>query len=1204
MYQLNAILSFILIILSIFPFSINSTKNPNILLPSLSTLLNQKQVLIDTNGIHFYDSNLINKSTDKLISLNFSLIKPIREPITTQFAMEDGGYILILVNNKLYFFSNDGTFLSSIDISNYIKDNYDCKYEYSIIPYKKENNNLHYIISYIDISKKIIIEHFKFNIKTLINEKINKKNYDIKIKQNNKYPKEIIGEKCLFASSDDIIMACIYGAGLPYEIHLKTFDPKDNFNELDDYIYFIENTSIYKRNFDFISAVTSLDQKCIFIYYVYKSFPFTLSFDFKNKFASFKNYKSIKLDGDYTYNKMIYFGQTQEIVILSQINNCQLYIFIFDNKYELKYTRYISENNCPNNNIFNIYYSSGNYIILYGNNKKINLNNKRHLDDTNYSNNIKCRSSTAESAKYDKCTSCNEEDGYYEAEIDDPSLFHNFTECFNENSKPNNFYFNSEENKYKLCYETCLTCDGEGDEVNNHCLLCDNNHIKKPGFEDTKNCVAKCVYSYYYTPYGYYKCNNNSNCPEESSLYVKDINKCTDDCKKEDNYQYLYSGFCYNQCPGETEADEVEKKCKEQNVESCSKSDAEIDLYEFLSSGGIDVSAKNYAKEFEYTEKHISYFYNELYSILLYKDANCIRELNIDMPKIDFAACYSKVQDSLKKEEKNKKIIIALVEKLNKGQKSKISYFFYHPTTGEKLDPDSICKEEEIVIRENVVSVLNNSNVDVESVLFLTDQEINVFDEFNEFYTDICYHYNSPNGKDLPPKERLRIFYPNITICDVGCTNKGVDPATKESICECKFNNILNNDILEENALIKGTVGEIKDLIKNSNLDVLQCYKDVFKKEYILKNVGGFIIMAILLLEIIFAIIFFALDMSKIRKYIYSLSESYIELIQNNNKRNAMNVSPIANKIPIKEPPKKLLTPKRPIKKGKKKTGKFALSQKGDKSNNSKRKLSHLSTKYATNKHIINTINNEKSISETENNKILNMEEYLKTELDDMDYDDAIKNDKRTFCEFFVDRLKSRQMIADTFYNQDNIRPISIKLIFFAMNIDLYFAVNGLFFSEEYIIELYHLETKDSFFSYFPRSLNRFFYTTIVGVIVGVIIDCIFIEEKKIKRILIREKEDILQLRYEISNNINSIKTRYSIFIILCFIICLASWYYVSCFNNVYKGEKIEWIKSSITIIIIMQLLSIILCLLEGILRSLSFECKSEKIYKFRRILS
>ena len=66
-----------------------------------------------------------------------------------------------------------------------------------------------------------------------------------------------------------------------------------------------------------------------------------------------------------------------------------------------------------------------------------------------------------------------------------------------------------------------------------------------------------------------------------------------------------------------------------------------------------------------------------------------------------------------------------------------------------------------------------------------------------------------------------------------------------ESICECKFGAILNNDLLEENALIKGTLGEIKDLIGNSNLDVLKCYKDAFDKDYFLKNVGSFIIITI-----------------------------------------------------------------------------------------------------------------------------------------------------------------------------------------------------------------------------------------------------------------------------------------------------------------------------------------------------------------------
>jgi len=232
------------------------------------------------------------------------------------------------------------------------------------------------------------------------------------------------------------------------------------------------------------------------------------------------------------------------------------------------------------------------------------------------------------------------------------------------------------------------------------------------------------------------------------------------------------------------------------------------------------------------------------------------------------------------------------------------------------------------------------------------------------------------------------------------------------------------------------------------------------------------------------------------------------------------------------------------------------------------------------------------------------MDEYLKTDYDEMEYDDAVKNDKRSFWEFFVDRLKTKQMIADTFCNHNYIRPFSIKFLLFLLNIDLYFVVNGLFFSEEYIIELYHLEKEDKFFDFIPRSVSRFFYTTIVGVILDFIIDCIFIEENKIKRIFIREKDNPMQLKYEISITIKTIKTRYTIFISLCFFISVISWYYINCFNSSYPGVKIEWIKSSIVIIIIMQLLSCLLVLIDTLLRILSFKIKSERIYKFRQILS
>ena len=234
----------------------------------------------------------------------------------------------------------------------------------------------------------------------------------------------------------------------------------------------------------------------------------------------------------------------------------------------------------------------------------------------------------------------------------------------------------------------------------------------------------------------------------------------------------------------------------------------------------------------------------------------------------------------------------------------------------------------------------------------------------------------------------------------------------------------------------------------------------------------------------------------------------------------------------------------------------------------------------------------------------IDMEEYLKPDLDDMEYDDAIKLDKRTFCEYFSEKLKEKQHIMDTFYHSEKLIPISIKILLLLLNIDLYFVVNGLFFSEEYISQLFNSDEEETFFSYIPRSISRFFYATIVGYIVKAIIDCIFIEEKKIKRIFLREKEDPIQLKYEITITIKSIKNRYTIFIILCLFISIISWYYISCFNNVYPGVKVEWIKSSITIIIIMQILSFLIVLLEAILRSLSFHYKSEKFYKIKQLIS
>ena len=231
-------------------------------------------------------------------------------------------------------------------------------------------------------------------------------------------------------------------------------------------------------------------------------------------------------------------------------------------------------------------------------------------------------------------------------------------------------------------------------------------------------------------------------------------------------------------------------------------------------------------------------------------------------------------------------------------------------------------------------------------------------------------------------------------------------------------------------------------------------------------------------------------------------------------------------------------------------------------------------------------------------------EEYMSTSLDELKFDDAVAKDKRTYCEHTIENLKEDQIIANTFIAEDPVKPRSIKIIVFILNVMLYFVVNGLFFSEEVISELYNVdEESENFFSFLPRSIERLIYTTLVSIIVGIITDFFFVDEKKIKGIFRRDKNNVNILKKNMAVLMQNLKRRYIYFIIIVSIILIISFLYLLCFNYVYPYSQMEWIKSSVAIMIIMQILSILKCLLETSLRFISYKLNSEKLYKISKFL-
>ena len=324
-----------------------------------------------------------------------------------------------------------------------------------------------------------------------------------------------------------------------------------------------------------------------------------------------------------------------------------------------------------------------------------------------------------------------------------------------------------------------------------------------------------------------------------------------------------------------------------------------------IQKNNIENIAKNYAKEFSYTNNHISNYISDEYSMIIYKNSDCIKKLKIDIPTIDFKECYEKVVDYYSIKEN---LIIAVIDRYiyddNSGSKNPdTSYAFFHPKTGENLNANEICKEVKIIIEENILSILEDNK----TVLFFSSQNVNIFNISNQFYTDICFNFESPNNKDVVLKDRIKSYYPNITLCDSGCKNKGVNLTSLTAICECSFKDLLNNDFLNnnlfvDNIIISGIIKQVKDTFNIINLEVMSCYKTIFDSNYMKKCYGGLMIIVLLVLEIICVILYKMVGIKETIGFLFRMSIAFKDFKQTKlNNKLTINLT----KRTVKDPPKK-----------------------------------------------------------------------------------------------------------------------------------------------------------------------------------------------------------------------------------------------------------------------------------------------------------
>ena len=862
---------------------------------------------------------------------------------------------------------------------------------------------------------------------------------------------------------------------------------------------------------------------------------------------------------------------------------------------------------------------------------------------------VKCSKSDNISLKNSLCIECNTEKGYYPI-ISNYNHMAKYKEChlYQKDSEINliGYYFDSQEKAYKKCHSNCLTCTQSGNDLINNCISCNLGYIKPQEIDSTTNCVKKCDYFYFYSLTGDYICTQDFYCPNEAKNLIKEKNKCIDDCSKDDFFKKPYNGECYNLCPINTVFDLDMNICKDIDTNLCILTEKEIKINIInFNRNIIDIYVKNYVDEFFYNENHVSLFLSQNnFSFIIYRNNTCLNELKVNSSKINFEKCINKINETYKIQ----KPIIVIIDFKGKYGYPMTTFAFYDPKDGSKLNT-SFCDKDSFVIYKNITSLYQKDKYD-----WLVKQGVDIFNINSSYYLSNCFEFKDNNKKDLLLKDRLLNFYPAISICDIKCTYKKTNYISLITECIClydenKFNsfNYLSIFILEE------SIKAIHDLFLNGTalyliyyetmkISFLKCYKNVFKFKFFIRNFGGYITLILLIIDgacvtLLIKDNFF----NKIKSFILIITDLYInyskkkkkgkrkELIYDDNnlikkekeenENNYLNIFPKEkNKLVNKNENKNKNLNKQTLISSDEisnhithnnSTKKIILKKSenaGNKNNKNESKLKSV-INILNHQSILEKLNiDEKTIEIRENNlsidKIseLDMKNYLTLSPDEMDYYESLDKDKRSFASMLLNLIIRKNIIIETFFIKEETEPLYIKIIELAFFLSVNLVSCALLFLNEDIIMLYDMSL--------AKYLSKIWYINSL-ICFAVIINLrkymklILINKDSIREIIKREKKNKNILKIEMIKFVKYIKFRYVIFLILNFIFILASFYYISTFNNAYPNLKKVLIVIFIIVILLIQLLYAILAIISVCLRYIAIKNKFNFIFVLSQYL-
>ena len=437
--------------------------------------------------------------------------------------------------------------------------------------------------------------------------------------------------------------------------------------------------------------------------------------------------------------------------------------------------------------------------------------------------------------------------------------------------------------------------------------------------------------------------------------------------------------------------------------------------------------------------------------------------------------------------------------------------------------------------------------------------------------------------------------------------------------CDCDVQNGEINTQEKTKFNAKDIYKSFFSVLKYSNYKVLKCSGLTFSINSLTRNIGSIITIIYFLIFLVFLIIYILKGINLLKadisknikekqeikekidnfKYINFKDFKYKQKIEPINKAKENIITKSKKKhlqfIIFTSPPKKTIPKFKEID--------FDSKNKFQNSNNKNNNIL-----ITTKRNSLNNINNKKKNKENSNinNQIFNAIQINEKErdvldnyeLNNLEFDEAKKFDKRNFLEIYFSLLKREHLIIFTFITKDdhNIMIVKFSRFIFLLCTDM--AMNVFFFSDETMHKMFLDYGKYNFIQQIPQIV----YSTIISNLLEIFLCYLSMTDKHYY--LIKDTKKIS--RNSLVGIIKYIQIKIAFYFGFTSLMFIFYWYLITCFCAVYQNTQTAFIKDSLLSFLLGNLIPFVIYLFPALFKIISLKTKIfslECIYKFANII-